>query len=202
MKGQQNTGQELETTNNANTSDPEIILIRGATVVSPGRITTGLTGQPLGIAYLASYLRKNNYPLVGIIDSYGESPFKKVIHEEFETYGLLNEDVVAKIPKDVRIIGFTCMFSNEWIYLKKLIQLVTERFPDAITVLGGEHASACTEYVLNSCPSLDYIIRGEGEAPFLKLVELELKGIGEKSEISGLGYRSEEGKPEAASYHR
>jgi anaerobic magnesium-protoporphyrin IX monomethyl ester cyclase len=184
---------KMEVANITTMKTPEIMLIRAATVVSPGRIATGSTGQPLGIAYLASYLRKHNYPHVGIIDSFGESPFQKMVHKEYDTYGILNEEVVEKIPQDVRIIGFTCMFSNEWIYLKKLISLVKQRFPDALTIMGGEHASACTEYVLDSCPSLDYIIRGEGEDPFLRLVELEFKGIGEKSEISGLSYRTDEG---------
>ena len=34
--------------------------------------------------------------------------------------------------------------------------------------MGGEHPSAIPEYVLRDCPSIDYIIRGEGEFSMLE----------------------------------
>ena len=61
-------------------------------------------------------------------------------------------------------------------------------FPETVIVLGSEHATAMTEYVLTSCKALDYVIRGEGEIPFHQLVDFVLNRKGSLEQIGGLAY--------------
>ena len=53
----------------------EIVLIRASSVLAHGRVSSNLCSPPLGIAYLASYLRKKGFDSVEIIDGFGEAPW-------------------------------------------------------------------------------------------------------------------------------
>ena len=59
----------------------------------------------------------------------------------------------------------------EWLPSRNLINLVRERFPDAVIVVGGEHVTALPEYCLQDCPAIDYCVLGEGEQSLLELVD-------------------------------
>lgn len=118
-------------------NNEEIVLIRSSSVLSHGMVSSVSGSPPLGIAYLASYLRKKGFHSIGIIDGFGEAPLKREIHSKFDIVGLTNEEIVERIPHSVKIIGFSCMFSNEWVNLKTLIKLVRARFPRVVIVLGG-----------------------------------------------------------------
>lgn len=166
----------------------EITLIRGPVVLSSGRVGSVTASPPLGIAYVASYLLKHGKS-ADIIDAYGEDPLKKKPGENYYIYGLMNEEIAEKISADMKIAGFSCMFSNEWFYLKQLIAIIKKRFPYVTTVLGGEHATALAEYCLSSCSELDYVIMGEGERTFLSLAEFLLRRTERKEDIGGLAYR-------------
>jgi len=166
-----------------------VVLIRGPAVLSAGRIGAATACAPLGIAYLAAYILKNGKSMT-IIDAYGEDPFRKTDKDGYFIYGLLNEDVMKIIPQGAKVVGFSCMFSNEWIYLKEIIKDVRKHFPDAVIVLGGEHATALTEYCLSSCKELDYVIRGEGEWSFSYLIDFIMDGKGRIEDIGGLAYRA------------
>jgi anaerobic magnesium-protoporphyrin IX monomethyl ester cyclase len=171
----------------------KIILIRGSSVLSHGRVSSNVASPPIGMAYLASYLRKKGFHSVGIIDGFGEAPFKRETHTKFDIIGLNNEEIVERIPSSARIIGFSCMFSNEWINTKVLINLVRAKFPEAVIVLGSEHGTAMSEYVLTSCKAVDYVIRGEGEIPFQELVDFVLNKKGSLEQIGGLCHLTPQG---------
>jgi radical SAM superfamily enzyme YgiQ (UPF0313 family) len=171
----------------------EIVLIRGSSVLSHGRVSSNLGSPPLGIAYLASYLRQKGFHSLAIIDGFGEAPLKREVRSKFDIVGLSNEEIVERIPHSAKIIGFSCMFSNEWVNSKALIELARNRFPGAVIVLGSEHATAMSEYVLASCKALDYVIRGEGEIPFHQLVDFVLNKNGSLKDIGGLCYLTPQG---------
>jgi radical SAM superfamily enzyme YgiQ (UPF0313 family) len=60
------------------------------------------------------------------------------------------------------------MFSSEWFAHRTLIEEIKKKYPKIIIVAGGEHSSSIPEYVLKNCPSIDYVIRGEGEFSMLE----------------------------------
>ena len=60
------------------------------------------------------------------------------------------------------------MFSSEWFAHRTLIEEIKKKYPKIIIVAGGEHSSSIPEYVLKNCPSIDYVIKGEGEFSMLE----------------------------------
>ena len=80
------------------------------------------------------------------------------------------ERIVERIDADAKIIGYSSMFSSAWTYDKKILKRIRERFPKALIVAGGEHITACSEYVLQDSPAIDLCVRGEGEETLLDIV--------------------------------
>lgn len=56
--------------------------------------------------------------------------------------GLSHEQIIARIPPHTDLIGFSEMFSSDWLVHKRLVRAVHEAFPTTPIILGGEHSSA------------------------------------------------------------
>lgn len=171
----------------------KVALVRGPLVSTVAALNNEAT-PALGLAYIAGLLEQRGH-LTTIVDSIGAALNETWLLEDFPGYqcqGLRLEETVRRIPADAEIIGFSTMFSGEWPVHRNLIRMVRARFPDALLVAGGEHATALPEYSLRDCPELDMIIRGEGEFPILKLVEMEDIEEGRES-VPGLAWLDENG---------
>jgi radical SAM superfamily enzyme YgiQ (UPF0313 family) len=154
-----------------------VALLRGPIVSTLNAFNNEAT-PAIGLAYIAGYLRGHGYSPV-IVDAVGEGLNETWHPPEIAGYqcqGLTIEDTVARIPGDVRVIGFSTMFSGEWPIHRRLIEAVRARFPDAYLVAGGEHATALAEYSLRDCPALDAVALGEGEHVFYEIVEAVRQG--------------------------
>ena len=169
-----------------------ITLVRGPVVFTNGSINNEPVPQ-LGLAYISGYLLAKGYK-VTVIDSSAEGLGKISPLKEYPGYsyqGITHSDVISRIPKQTRIIGFTSMFSGEWPVLRDLIIQTRESFPEALIVAGGEHITAVTEYCLRDCPALDVCVRGEGEHTFYQLLEAYL-GTGDFLDVPGIAYIKKE----------
>jgi len=125
---------------------------------------------PLGLAYIAAVLEKENYN-VSILDVPALNLTKQETYEELK-----------KIKPN--IVGITCMSSTirgtlEAAYLAKKI--------GAVTVIGGSHIASCPEEIL-SYDFVDYGLIGEGEETFPQLVKAIEKKYSLKK-IPGLVYK-------------
>ncbi len=72
------------------------------------------------------------------------------------------------------------------------VSLAREFSPGLVTVLGGVHATVAYRGILENVPGLDFLIRGEGEIPFSRLVR-RLAEKGNFQDIAGLSFRSDRG---------
>lgn len=145
------------------------------TLIRPPAYSTGLMGAQLvpflGIAYIASAARQAGHD-VDIIDMCGEDLGRtEIVRKRFVAYGAPFSFLKERL-KPSSVIGFTCMFSQDWVFHKELIKYVRSISPEAVLVGGGEHISAVPEYCLEDSPELDVCIVGEGEEPFCKLLSL------------------------------
>ncbi|HXX92472.1 MAG TPA: radical SAM protein [Planctomycetota bacterium] len=148
----------------------------------------------LGLAYVAGYLRHFGHE-VEIIDGTAEGlnevhPLPS--HPGFQIQGITLEDLVSRIPAQTQVVGFTSMFSAEWILLRDLIRAVRARFPKILFVAGGEHFTAIPEYCLRDCRELDVIVKGEGEHTLCEL--LDAYGQGDYTEVGGICYLDSAGR--------
>ena len=169
-----------------------ITLIRPAAMVRKFSLSNVLT-PPIGIAYLAGTLLKNNIDCK-IIDATGEA-LKKFTYLEYAggfAVGLTNQEIVDRIDPKTDIIGLSCMFSSSWTNDSRLIDLIRSRFPNAKIVLGGEHVTACCDYILQNHPAVDFCVKGEGEQTLLELIHA-LRNQIEPSGVAGVVRRDPQG---------
>ncbi len=146
-----------------------ITLCRPFAVLPKNGYTTPVT-LPLGLAYLGGVLEKAGYN-IKIIDSTGAQPQVQVRRSKDNLYniqGLTTEEILDSIDPNTFIFGISLMFSQEWFAHRTLIEKIKKKFPKILIVAGGEHCSGIPEYVLRDCPSIDYVIRGEGEFSMLE----------------------------------
>lgn len=133
---------------------------------------------PLGIAYLGAVAEKEGHE-VKVIDCQAE----KLNYEAFR-------ERVRRTPSDVIGVTATTLLYRS---AMKLINIGKKVHPQAITMLGGSHGTFWDKNALNEYPSLDVVVRREGEATFIEVLnklqsEIRLKGV------LGVTCRNKEGK--------
>lgn len=172
---------------------PKIALVRGPTV-STDRALNNEATPAIGLAYILGFLRRHGYE-ANLVDSIAEGVLSYWQPEDIPNYhcqGLTLEETIERIPAGTKIIGFSTMFSGEWPVQRTLISLARVRFPEAVFIAGGEHATALSEFMLRECPALDFCVRGEGELTFFEIVnDISLGGDG--CNVPGVAYIDNEG---------
>src|SRR6185436_16889529 len=111
---------------------------------------------PKELRYLSEY-----YPVAD------KSPFS-TFHQYFhfgKSFDAI-ESEVAEIAPDV--VGISSLFTPYYREALEVAARVKHR-ANPIVVIGGSHASAAPESLLAS-PNVDYVIRGEGEKPFVEFL--------------------------------
>lgn len=164
-------------------------------LINPPRLLT-LTSvslratPPLGLAYIAGAL-KNAGHVVKVIDAIALAPHKAT---EFEPgiilHGLHDTEVLSIIDEDTDVIGIGCMFSNNWLANRRLIEVIGRKFPTVKIIIGGEHATAVPEICLKQCNSLSVVVLGEGEET-MPAVIAQFEAGNTLSCINGIVYRGE-----------
>lgn len=91
------------------------------------------------------------------------------------------------------LLAFTVM-TFQWDPVKKLSALAKEHF-DLVTVVGGYHPTFFPDEVIRH-PSIDYLVRGEGELPLLELVRALGEGKGVRT-VPNLWAKDKEGRVDA-----
>jgi len=127
----------------------------------------------LGLASIAAVLEKNKHE-VALFDA----------ASDFTTS---EEEWIRRILDFFPdFIGFSTITANFW-NAYRICRVIKDKRDTIKTVFGGVHASWGRELLLGSFPAIDYIIAGEGEYSFLRLIR------GDAPEtIPGLCYRNGE----------
>ncbi|MHA2407275.1 MAG: B12-binding domain-containing radical SAM protein, partial [Candidatus Ranarchaeia archaeon] len=133
---------------------------------------------PLSLGYLGAVCEKAGYD-VNVIDCQAE-------FLEFSEF----EDILKKKMVDVVGVTSTTLTYNSALRIASIAKKV---IPNCITVLGGCHATFWDKNALKECPSLDVIVRREGEETFLELVQ-KLEKKGSLKTVKGITFRDSEGE--------
>ena len=167
--------------------------------------------QPIGLCYLKAAVRKHLSDVDVIIKDYhggcgrrtvavpkelqyltdyypvaDKSPFS-TFHQYYH-FGKSFDEIegeIAEIRPDV--VGISSLFTPYYREVLEVAARVKKRF-DVPVVVGGSHASAVPESLLSSA-NVDYIIRGEGEKPFVEFLKY-LKGEQGIERVPNLAYKS------------
>lgn len=170
-----------------------IVLVRPASLLPlTAHNVWVLDAPPLGLAYLSAALKVAGHR-VRIIDAFGEAPDKVTRDPDgYGISGLVNEQVVDRIPADVDLIGVTCMFSNSWIYCRRTVAAIAAAFPHVPIVMGGEHANADWERLLQRVPEVLCCVLGEGEETIVEVAAHVGRGL-PLDDVPGLAVRDAAG---------
>ncbi|MBX9652115.1 B12-binding domain-containing radical SAM protein [bacterium] len=146
---------------------------------------------PIGLAYVAGSAREQGHD-VQIVDAVASAPdlartVGKYIHQ-----GLDPEEIAQRVRNDVEVIGVACMFTQDWPAARGVLNALRARFPNAILVLGGEHATALPEISLRECPSLDFCVLGEGELTFADILS-RVRTKSDARDVAGVAFVDDEG---------
>ena len=130
---------------------------------------------PMGIAYIAGYLRENNIA-VEVLDSVVEGYENERIDGGSRTFGLSVDDIQSRIETSAPdFVGVSCLMTQQFGNALDVCRAAKETDPDIQTVMGGCHPSAFHRELLQY-DEIDSVIIGEGERAFLDIVEDNLKG--------------------------
>ena len=133
------------------------ILINPNTSSAKG-INKATIEPPIGIAYLASYLKKKDHECV-LIDA--------------NILQLGHHETLKRIDRDAKIIGISFNVVSA-ISAFKLVKYLKSELSDAIFIAGGPHPTCIPEICINEF-GFDAVCIGEGEETFLEIVQ-NIKG--------------------------
>lgn len=99
-------------------------------------------------------------------------------------------DAVMKRITDPSVVAFSC-YNWTFEYNKVLAKTIKDKYPDCLIIFGGHQISENTDF-FPELPFVDILIYGEGERPFMRILESYAYGKS-FSEVSNIAYR-ENGK--------
>lgn len=127
---------------------------------------------PLGIAYLAAILKKNNVEV-------------EVLCQDIFHY--TNEYIADYLQeKEFDIIGIGFLAARFMETIEPICRLITSCKKNAWLVLGGAGPSPIPEYILNKTKA-DIVVLGEAEEIIGHLLECKIEG-GDLSKVDGIAY--------------
>lgn len=130
---------------------------------------------PIGLYYVGALLKSHRFD-VEIVNWHDRRGKKAYIEQ-------------ALRDKRPDVIGFSVLHANRWGAIEIAAQ-AKKLNPDVKVVFGGIGASTLWSHFLKHFPAVDYVVTGEGEYPFLNLVECFRERALEKCEsIDGVAFR-------------
>lgn len=130
---------------------------------------------PIGLYYIGALLKENGYD----VDIFNWSRIHETPH--------LVSEYFRKVRPD--IVGFSVLNANRWGAVE-IAAIAKKLNPETKTVFGGVGATFLSDHFLKHFDTVDYVVAGEGEYPFLHLVQCIENGDFEAlSEIKGLAFR-------------
>jgi anaerobic magnesium-protoporphyrin IX monomethyl ester cyclase len=114
----------------------------------------------------------------------GQKKYKEALENDNDrVWKRIEKEIIAHKPK---YIGLTCLTPMKDIVLK-IAGLIKRIDKDIVVITGGHHPTFCTEEMLNN-PHIDYVVKGEGELPFLELLR-SLENNRALDTIGGIAYK-------------
>lgn len=99
-------------------------------------------------------------------------------------------DIILEKVENPSVAAFSTYIWN-CNYNKEVARRIKEKYPDCVIIFGGHHV-APGGGMLEECPYIDYLLHGEGEIIFRRLLR-SLIGLENAAEIPGISLRTADG---------
>ncbi len=130
---------------------------------------------PIGVYYVAALLKENHYE-VEVLNWYN-------IHKTPER---IVEILLEKKPD---VIGFSILNANRWGGIE-IAQIAKEINAEVKIIFGGVAPTFLWKHFLTHFPEVDFVVIGEGEHAFLRLIRLiEKRNYKNLKDIKGIAFR-------------
>ncbi len=131
---------------------------------------------PYGILSMEAYLTKHceNLGELRLVDL--NVTLKRLVEERsVENYEQIFSAELHAILEEFQpdIVGVSALFNSSFGYIQSLVKTAKDFNPEIITIAGGGLPSAAFKLMLEKCPDLDAICKGEGELPLKELIDSE-----------------------------
>ncbi len=137
--------------------------------------TEDVSAVPIGLYYIGALLKENKYD----VEIWNW-------HEINKTPQRIEEAIKEYRPD---VIGFSIVHANRWGGID-IARIAKRIFPDVKIVFGGIGSTFLWEHLLTHFKEIDYIVLGEGEYTFLRLIQcIERRDYKSISEIKGIAFR-------------
>jgi anaerobic magnesium-protoporphyrin IX monomethyl ester cyclase len=133
--------------------------------------------MPVGLSYITSYLKKNNFDVDFINLNHREGLIKDIIAKEFKNN-----------KYDFVFIGSVSVYYPN---IRDCIKYIRDISPNTKIVAGGGLVSSQPEIIFDLIKP-DFIIIGEGEQTSVELLNCAI-GDNDFSHVNGLGYKNNDG---------
>lgn len=163
-----------------------LLIYPPTTCVGSGLVVT--SHAPMGLMYLAAYIRKVGHD-VKLLDALAEGRNNIKTTRSGVSLGMS----WPQIRKEIRefkptVIGLSVMFTAYYFDALDLAKKIKKYNPKIKIVFGGSHVSVDPGASMAE-KAIDYVIYGEGELSFEKLLRVLEKNENDFSKINGLAYR-------------
>lgn len=147
--------------------------------------------EPLGVLYLASYVRRYSSHDISVVDCLDNHQIIKIGPKKY-WYGLTHEQMLGRIGSQAPdVIGVSCLFSKKKEDFFEAARSIKKRFPTSILVAGGTYPSLSFEEVIRS-NIFQYCMIGEAEDTFTQLLNT-LESKGSNDSLNGVAFLREDG---------
>ena len=133
---------------------------------------------PLGIGYLASYIRQFGYSV---------KIFQPTLDESYDQE---LKDIIASFSPS--LVGISVM-TPSYPRAVEICNMIKAIYPGIFTVLGGHHVSAVGKEVMYQSSNTDFSVMGEGEITLHELLQAMEAEKSEFGTINGLAWREGDG---------
>lgn len=137
----------------------------------PGKVS--FISPPLGLLYIAASLKEDGHE-ISLIDY----NLEKIDNQKLS-------DFIKE--KRIEAVGISIVTPKVYNAIE-LAAAIKKHFPEIIIIAGGPHATLMPKQLLNDCPSLNFIIQGEGEFRMKDLINSIEKAL-PTDKIDGLTFR-------------
>jgi len=124
-----------------------------------------VTALPLGLLSIASYVEKHVQVDFKILDLVVESPKRSILED------LLKKAMLELYDEPPDIVGISAIFNSNMGYLYSISRTIKQLWSETLVVVGGGAPTILYKEVFDIAPDIDAAAIGEGENPFLELVQ-------------------------------
>ena len=120
----------------------------------------------------------------------GQEHYEHALADDSHDVWIKISDIIQR--SQPKAVGLTYLTPTKNV-IEKLTRLVKEIDSTIKVIAGGHHATFCPSDVMKN-PHVDFVVRGEGEIPLLRLMETIRSDTTNWSDVPGIAYRNASGE--------